>query len=128
MKKGTDLVGVKSVAKMLFMTDVHETEFSPVVVQHPFTSSGIVVLPEKGGGNFMPLDIPRDADSLQRWRNAVASAIDHSDNVFRIYMMVNKPYGLAFLNMLPPTCRKMIFRKCFRAPGLCTKPQTMIRK
>ena len=97
MKKETDLAGVKSVAKMLLMTDVHETEFSPVVVQHPFTSSGIVVLPEKGGGNFMSLDITRDADSLQRWRNAVASAIDHTDNAFRIYMMVNKPYGLAFL-------------------------------
>ena len=59
MKKETDLAGVKSVAKMLLMTDVHETEFSPVVVQHPFTSSGIVVLPEKGGGDFMPLARPR---------------------------------------------------------------------
>ena len=123
MKKETDLAGVKSVAKMLLMTDVHETEFSPVVVQHPFTSSGIVVLPEKGGGNFMPLDITRDADSLQRWRNAVASAIDHMDNVFRIYMMVNKPYGLAFLKYAAPYLSKNDFSQILSSAWImCEAP------
>lgn len=38
MKKETDMAEVKSIAKMLLMTDVNETKFSPMVVQHPFTS------------------------------------------------------------------------------------------
>ncbi len=57
MKKETDMSEVIFIAKMMLMTDVQETEFSPMVVQHPFTSSGIVVLPEKDGKNFRPVDI-----------------------------------------------------------------------
>ena len=40
MRKETNLEGVKSIAKQLVMVDLCLTEYSPVVVQHPFTSSG----------------------------------------------------------------------------------------
>lgn len=102
MKKETDMAEVKSIAKMLLMTDVHETKFSPMVVQHPFTSSGIVVLPEKDNKDFRPVDITRDRDNLQAWRNMVSSAIDHTENPYDIYTMVNKPYGLIFLKYVSP--------------------------
>ncbi len=126
MKKETDLAGVKSIAKMLLMTDVHETEFSPVVVQHPFTSSGIVVLPEKSGGNIMPLDITRDTDGLRQWRNAVASSIDHADNAFGIYMMVNKPYGLAFLKYASPYLSKKDFSQILSSTWImCEVPNAV---
>lgn len=49
MKKETDMAEVKSIAKMLLMTDVYETEFSPIVVQHPFTETYWHILdPETG--------------------------------------------------------------------------------
>ena len=48
MQKKTDLEKVKMIARALLMTEIHETEFSPAVVQHPFTSSGITVLPRDG--------------------------------------------------------------------------------
>lgn len=45
MKKETDLGGVKAIAKTLLMTAVNQTPYSPMLVQHPFTSSGLVALP-----------------------------------------------------------------------------------
>lgn len=109
MKKETDMAEVKSVAKMLLMTDVYETEFSPIVVQHPFTSSGIVVLPEKDSKNFKPVDITQNEENLQAWRKAVSSAIDHTENPYELYMMVNKPYGLTFLKYSAPHLSKKDF-------------------
>ena len=48
MKKETDLGGVKAIAKTLLMTAVNQTPYSPMLVQHPFTSPGLVVLPKTG--------------------------------------------------------------------------------
>lgn len=44
MVQKTDLERVKGIAKMLLKTEVHETEFSPAVVQHPFTKEHISAL------------------------------------------------------------------------------------
>ena len=44
MLEKTNLEKVKMIVRALLMTEIHETEFSPAVVQHPFTSSGITVL------------------------------------------------------------------------------------
>lgn len=48
MRKQTDLEGVKAVAKMLLMTKINNTQFSPAIVQHPYTSSGYVLLYDSG--------------------------------------------------------------------------------
>lgn len=48
MRTETDLSKVKAAAEMLLMTDIHETPYSPMVVQHPFTSSGIVGVKDSG--------------------------------------------------------------------------------
>lgn len=42
MRYKTDLDAVKHVAVSLLYTQIHETKFSPMVVQHPFTSSAFV--------------------------------------------------------------------------------------
>ena len=64
MRKQTDLAGVKSTARMLLMTEVHKTPYSPMVVQHPFTSTGVVALPTEGTEPMELLDITADKDSL----------------------------------------------------------------
>ena len=123
MKKETDMAEVKSIAKMLLMTDVYETEFSPIVVQHPFTSSGIVVLPEKGSKNFKSMDITQDAENLKAWRKAVSSAIDHTENPYELYMMVNKPYGLTFLKYSAPHLSKKDFSEILSSAWImCEAP------
>ena len=48
MRYKTDLEAVQSVAKSLLYTAVHETEFSPMVVHHPFTSSAFVAIKRNG--------------------------------------------------------------------------------
>ena len=48
MQKETDLEKVKSIARMLLMTPVHKTPYSPAVVQHPFTSCGIATAKKEG--------------------------------------------------------------------------------
>ena len=48
MLSESDLEKTKGVARILLMTEVHETEFSPAVVQHPFTATGIAYIPQAG--------------------------------------------------------------------------------
>lgn len=123
MKKETDMAEVKSIAKMLLMTDVHETKFSPMVVQHPFTSSGIVVLPEKDGKHFRSVDITQDAENLRAWRNMVSYAINHTENPYEIYMMVNKPYGLTFLKYASPHLSRKDFSEILASAWImCEAP------
>ena len=97
MRRKTDLNGVKSVAKALVMVDIHLTEYSPVVVQHPFTSSGVTATPSEDGLRL--LDITKNEDDLRAWQDYMKGLIDNSTNAYQIYMMVNKPYALAFLSL-----------------------------
>lgn len=83
MLKRTDLEGVKGVARLLLMTKIHKTEFSPVVVQHPFTANGIVGI--SIDGKVRLLDITENEDDLNIWRNYELKCIDTAENAFYIY-------------------------------------------
>ena len=100
MREITDLDRVKAVAGMLLMTDVHETAYSPMVVQHPFTSSGIVGVRKDGGMQIVT--ITENSDDLRLWREQMQKMINDADSAFQIYMLVNKPYGLTFLKFSEP--------------------------
>ena len=65
MRKETNMAGVKSVAKALLMLDIHLTDYSPVIVQHPFTSSGMVAAPTENG--LAMLDITQGDENLSAW-------------------------------------------------------------
>jgi len=100
MRNETDLNRVKRVAKELVMIEPHLTEFSPVVVQHPFTSNGIVTLYDQG--KLTIVDITKGEKELNEWQNQLINQIDKANDVFRIYFMVNKPYTMAFLKFTKP--------------------------
>jgi len=100
MLKQTDLHNVKTVAVTLLMTDIQETKFSPMVVQHPFTSSGMVGV--RKDGEFQILDITEDQENLRLWREQMKEQIEEADNAFDIYMLLNKPYALTFLKFAEP--------------------------
>lgn len=97
MRRKTDLDGVKFVAKGLVMVDIHLTEYSPVIVQHPFTTSGVTAAPSEDGLRL--LDITKSEDALRAWQGYMKGLIDNATNAYQIYMMVNKPYALAFLSL-----------------------------
>ena len=71
MRKQTDLAKVKQTARSLLFTDIHETEFSPVIVSHPFTDSGFVAYPNADGEIGLLNITESDADQ-RRWREYTA--------------------------------------------------------
>ena len=70
MRNETDLRQVKATARALLMLDIGETDFSPMIVKHPFTNSGITAIPKPDGGIQM-LNISVDLSNLKLWRNFV---------------------------------------------------------
>ena len=109
MQKKTDLEKVKMIARALLMTEIHETEFSPAVVQHPFTSSGITVLPRDGV--FQLGNICSSESDIAAWREYMKKQIGNATCAYHIYMMTNKPYGLTFLKYTSPFLSKEEFSK-----------------
>ena len=91
----TQLEAVKSEARMLLYTDIYLTEFSPVVVQHPFTTSGFVGIKEDGSVRI--LDVAENEDDLHIWREYVCGLIAKSETAYDLYMLITAPYALAFL-------------------------------
>lgn len=45
----TNLPAIKALARSLLMLDIQSTKFSPIIVKHPFTDSGIVGLGDENG-------------------------------------------------------------------------------
>ena len=100
MRNETDLNRVKWVAKQLVMIEPHLTEFSPVVLQHPFTSSGMVAIPSDEG--IKHVDITKSPEELVSWQNYMKAQIDEAKSAYHIYMMTNKPYSMTFLKFAKP--------------------------
>ena len=93
MAAQTNLEEVKITAQCLLMTEVHKTDLSPIIVQHPFTSLGITMLP---GTNEM-LDITANAENLKKWRDYVGGLIKKAKTAYDIFMLLNKGYAMTFL-------------------------------
>lgn len=84
---------VKCVAKWLLFTDVHTTEYSPMIVHHPFASSGFMMLP----GTNEILDITASMESREKWRDYLGKKIDEAKTAYEIFLMLNKTYALTFI-------------------------------
>ena len=91
----TNLSLIKTVAYLLLMTDLQKTKSSPLIVQHPFTSTGIVAVTRNV--IMQPVDITENKENLLGWQAVMKRAIDKAGSAYEIFFMVNKPYGLTFL-------------------------------
>jgi len=98
--KQTKLRAVKDVANALLQLDPHMTKFSPIVISHPFSSSGITAIMKNGETTM--LNIAESKEDLKEWRKAMQYQINHVSDPFEIYMMVNTPYALTFLKLAKP--------------------------
>ncbi len=97
MKKETNLTLVKSVAKALLMTDLQTTKISPLVVQHPFTNTGITALKGTGDTPIIPMDLTASKENFAKWQLEKAKIINNAETPFQIFFMLNPPYYLTFL-------------------------------
>ena len=88
MPRETDLLRVKLVAHTLLDVQIQETVLSPVIVSHPFTSSGISALRNEDGSLSM-VDLINNSDDCTRWRRKVGEQIDSAENVHQIFVLLN---------------------------------------
>lgn len=87
------------------MLDIETTSFSPVIVKHPFTDSGVVGF----SGDKKPENILENHNALLRWQKAVNKQINESDSANRIFLLLTKPYRLVFLKYAEPYLSKKDF-------------------
>lgn len=100
MRKQTDLGFLKQLAKQFLLVEPVTTSFSPMVVKHPFTDSGIVMV--RIDGEYRMDDITADEAAKNQWREQMASLIENAKTPRHIYMMLTKSYRFAFLKHAMP--------------------------
>lgn len=101
MKKMTDLTAVKQLAHAFLMMEPVETEFSPIIVKHPFTDSGIVGIRKPDGGISMG-NIMENPDDLTSWRSTLRTVIDGCGSAMQVAYLLTKSYSLGFLKYAEP--------------------------
>ena len=101
MKAITDLSEIKSLASTLLSFDIRSTEFSPLIVKHPFTDSGVVAYRTDDGG-IAQADITSDPAALKLWQEEKLRQIKEARTPHEISFMITKSYSLAFLKYAAP--------------------------
>ena len=96
MRQETDLNAIKAIAKGLLNISILETEYSPIIVSHPFTKCGIVTMLD--GNDFSQLDITKNKDNFDKWKRQVEKQIDESQDVFQVYYLLNDSYRMLFFD------------------------------
>lgn len=96
-KTVTDMDEVRKVAHVLLDVEVEKTRFSPIVVTHPFTNTGIVAVQDPKMGEFKMLNIVENEDDLKQWREMVSDQIDQADKPYRIFVLMHPAYAMTFL-------------------------------
>ena len=99
-EKATDMEQVRITAKTFLMLDYQKTSFSPMVVQHPFTSSGIVLVQKDDTAQLV--DITESQENFEEWQRFISGEIDQAERAYDIYMMLNKAFALTFLKYAAP--------------------------
>ena len=96
MRTETDLECVKNAAIELLSVPILKTEFSPMIVSHPFTKCGIATI--LNGDDFAQLDITKSKENFVIWQNQMARFINESHNAYFVFSLLNDSYRLMFLN------------------------------
>lgn len=111
----TDLQAVKQVAKSLFNAVPLEPhpKFGAIVLSHPFTESGIVMLPSKGNSEPKMTDITENKEDFEEWKRWYFSRIDNAPSIHKIFTFVSKAYRLTFLKIAKPYIDKKEFSELF---------------
>lgn len=96
----TDIHKVKEIAKDFLYIEISTTDYSPIVVMHPFFESGII--PYKIDDEFKVLNIAENKKDLQFILLQMEKKIDQSQYVHQIFHLVRKSYRLTFYKYVYP--------------------------
>lgn len=94
----TDLDAIKHIAKSMVYMDIQPTRFSPIVVHHPFTDTGITAVKRNNG--FEMINLLEEPEGLAQWQKNQIRFISEAKDVHQVYMQVTKPFALAFLKQI----------------------------
>lgn len=101
MWKETDLPKVKMIAHVLLDMPIAPTSFSPAIVSHPFTSTGVTAT-QNEDGNITVVDLLNNKEDYAKWKEMVGKQIDSAENACQVFFLLNKPYYLTFLKFTAP--------------------------
>ena len=104
----TNLQELKLLAKSLLHLEPELTEFSPMIIHHPFTNSGVVGLQDEKG-NLRIGNIVESREDRKQWQKQMETIIDGCDNALSVYHLIEKPYVLGFLKYAAPYLAKEDF-------------------
>ena len=97
-RKNTNMDLVRETAIALLYIDIQETPFSPTIVSHPFTNTGIACI--QTGSKMKMLNLCQSGDDLNQWRREIKQKIQECKNPYQIIMLLNRPYYLTFLKFI----------------------------
>lgn len=109
MQSQTNLEGIKQTVRSFLALEPKPTEYSPMIIKHPFTDSGIV--PVSSGNGYIIADITSDKECLKQWRDKLCERIDNATDTRYIYSMITKSYLFAFLKFAMPYMSRVDFSK-----------------
>ncbi len=100
--KETDIGAVKQMANLFLCFEPQKTKFSPAIISHPFTDSGITMCKGKDGQAPELLNILEDDDAMVRWRQDKRAQIEAITEPGQMLSLLTKPYYLTFLKYAMP--------------------------
>jgi len=116
MREITDLETIKERAKGLLDINLIETDFSPMIVSHPFTKFGTVLVPNDN--EMVELNIAENTAAFVKWKSIMAKQIDNAKSVYQILYILNDSYLLLFFdtieNFLSPEDYAKILAHCWK--------------
>lgn len=96
--KNSDVESVKSMAISFLHLPIEETEFSPIVVQHPIFESAITSI--KKDGKMKMVNLLENKEDYNCAIMQLEKRFNQCDNVLNIYMMIRGSYRLTFLKFI----------------------------
>lgn len=99
MRKETDLAKVKRTTRLFLDLDIQLTGYSPMVVSHLLTNSGIASFRD-ADGKISFVDLIKNPADLTRWRQQIGEQIDQAGDAYEDFFLINKPYYHFLLKMV----------------------------
>lgn len=108
----TNMDSVRRTALAFLNMEIKPTEFSPLIIHHPFFSTGIVPASSEYG-TFRVLNIMDDPDALAEAKRLMMTQLEEATTLAQFFIKVHRPYRLVFLKFIMKHLSKRDFSKMF---------------
>lgn len=89
--RDTDFKGLQALAEAFLNVEISDTEFSPMIIQHPIFTSAFQFI----DGEI--INILESEENLEKARKVYTGLIGRVDSISDFLMLIRKPYYMAFM-------------------------------